>query len=168
MQERLSNSPDGLVFHATSLVLGSYGILLCGASGSGKSSLAWTLIERAQQAGRVGMLISDDQTILSLRKDDKRLIASPPSAIAGAVEIRGAGLFQIPYCTEAEITLFVELVAADKAPRYPADEGRELAGVMLKNLVLPELSGASDSLQCARAIEATLFMKRWGEAGNTH
>ncbi|MBX8803485.1 hypothetical protein HBA92_22545, partial [Ochrobactrum sp. MR28] len=55
----MSNS-ESFVFHATSLVLGSFGILICGASGSGKSSLALTLIERAQQTGRVGTLISDD------------------------------------------------------------------------------------------------------------
>ena len=155
----MSNS-ESFVFHATSLVLGSFGILICGASGSGKSSLTLTLIERAQQTGRVGTLISDDQTTISTEAG--KLIASTPSAIAGAVEIRGAGLFEVPYQQQAEINLLVELVSADKAPRYPADEKRELAGIMVPVLVLPELAGDCDSLQCARAIEATLFMKRWG------
>lgn len=150
---------EGFVFHATSLVLGSFGVLLCGSSGSGKSSLALTLIERAQQAGRVGTLISDDQTILSIT--NKKLIASTPSVIAGAIEIRGAGLFEVPYQPQAEVNLLVELVCADKAPRYPRDEQRDLAGFMLPVLTLPELTGGCDSLQCARAIEATLFMKRW-------
>ena len=156
------NNPEGFVFHATSLVLGSFGILLCGASGSGKSSLALTLIERAHQSGRVGMLISDDQTIIST--ENGNLIASAPHAIAGAVEIRGAGLFEVPYQPQAEINLLVELLAADKAPRYPTDEKRELAGLMLPVLTLPALAGDCDSLQCARAIEATLFMKRWGSS----
>ncbi|MDM7849582.1 HPr kinase/phosphorylase [Pseudochrobactrum kiredjianiae] len=151
---------DGFVFHATSLVLGSFGVLLCGNSGSGKSSLALTLIERAHQAGRVGTLIADDQTIIST--DNEKLIASTPPAIAGAIEIRGAGLFEVPYQPQAEINLLVELVSADKAPRYPTDEMRELAGLMVPVLTLPELTGDCDSLQCARAIEATLLMKRWG------
>ena len=156
------NNPEGFVFHATSLVLGSFGILLCGASGSGKSSLALTLIERAQQSGRVGMLISDDQTIIST--ENGNLIASAPHEIAGAVEIRGAGLFEVPYQPQAEINLLVELLTADKAPRYPTDEKRELVGLMLPVLTLPALAGDCDSLQCARAIEATLFMKRWGSS----
>lgn len=155
------NNSESFVFHATSLVLGSYGILLCGSSGSGKSSLALTLIERAHQAGRVGTLISDDQTIIS--REDGKLIASTPPAIAGAIEIRGAGLFEVPYQPQAEINMLVELVAADKAPRYPRDEKRDLAGIMLPVLTLPALAGDCDSLQCARAIEATLFMKRWGQ-----
>ncbi|HWD14798.1 HPr kinase/phosphatase C-terminal domain-containing protein [Pseudochrobactrum sp. sp1633] len=156
------NNPEGFVFHATSLVLGSFGILLCGASGSGKSSLALTLIERAHQNGRVGMLISDDQTIIST--ENGNLIASAPDAIAGAVEIRGAGLFEVSYQPQAEINLLVELLTADKAPRYPTDEKRELVGLMLPVLTLPALAGDCDSLQCARAIEATLFMKRWGSS----
>lgn len=157
---------ESFVFHATSLVLGSYGVLLSGASGSGKSSLALTLIERAHQTGRVGTLISDDQTLLSsgLLEDEGKLIATAPPAIAGAVEIRGAGLFVVPYQPHAEINLLVELVQAEKAPRYPSGTSRELAGIMVPVLLLPELSGANDSLQCARAIEATLFMKRWGES----
>lgn len=158
------SSADSFVFHATSLVLGSYGVLLSGASGSGKSSLALTLIERAHQAGRVGTLISDDQTII--RRQDDALLAIAPDVIAGAVEIRGAGLFKVPYQPKAQISLLVELVAADKAPRYPADEKRELSGTLIPVLVLPELAGACDSLQCARAIEATLFMKRWGSEQN--
>lgn len=153
---------ESFVFHATSLVLGSHGVLLCGVSGSGKSSLALTLIERAHQTGRVGTLISDDQTLLSAEGD--RLIASAPHAIAGAIEIRGAGLFAVPYQPQAEISLLVELVPAEKAPRYPTDEKRVLAGILLPVLLLPELAGACDSLQCARAIEATLFMKRWGDS----
>lgn len=153
---------EGFVFHATSLVLGSFGILVCGVSGSGKSSLALTLIERAHQAGRIGTLISDDQTILCTEND--KLIASTPPAIAGAIEIRGAGLFEVSYQPRAEISLLVELVSADKAPRYPVDEKRELAGLMIPVLTLPELAGDCNSLQCARAIEATLFMKRWGSS----
>lgn len=152
---------EAFVFHATSLVLSSYGILLSGVSGSGKSSLALTLIERAHQAGRVGTLISDDQTILSVKQE--RLIATTPPAIAGAVEIRGAGLFAVPFKPEAEIHLLVELVAAEFAPRYPLDGTRELAGIAVPLLVLPALTGSCDSLQTARAIEATLFMKRWND-----
>ncbi|WOC16044.1 HPr kinase/phosphorylase [Pseudochrobactrum sp. MP213Fo] len=154
-------SEQPFVFHATSLVLGSYGILLCGPSGSGKTSLALTLIERAHMAGRVGTLIADDQTVLSVC--DQKLMASTPPAIAGAIEIRGAGLFSVPYQPEAKIDLLVELVATAQAPRYPADSKRELAGLMIPVLELPRLAGAYDSLQCARAIEATLFMKRWGD-----
>lgn len=154
--------PETFVFHATSLVLGSYGVLLSGASGSGKSSLALTLIERAQHLGRVARLISDDQTILSVK--DQKLIGLAPPAIAGAIEIRGAGLFAVPYQPYAEIHLLVELVPAELAPRYPADNTRELLGFTVPVLVLPSLGITCDSLQCARAIEATLFMKRWNES----
>lgn len=155
---------NSFVFHATSLVLGCHGLLVSGVSGAGKSSLALMLIERAHQFGRVGTLIADDQTVLHVA--DQKLIASTPPAIAGAIEIRGAGIFKVDYQREAEINLLVELVPAAQAPRYPTDEVRVLAGVTLPVLTLPELAGACDSLQCARAIEATLFMKRWTKAQN--
>lgn len=152
---------ERFVFHATSLVIGSYGVLLSGPSGSGKSSLALTLIERALQFGRPAILISDDQTLLAAEKG--RLMAYTPPAIAGAIEIRGAGLFEVPYQDRAPVHLLVELVEADKAPRYPHDKKRILAGIEIASLILPDLASACDSLQCARAIEASLFMKRWGE-----
>ncbi len=90
-------------FHATCLLVKQTGILLTGASGSGKSDLALRLIK---EAGAV--LVADDQVLL--RVDDKRLIASCPTSIAGLLEVRGIGIVKQPYLPETEIQAVFELV----------------------------------------------------------
>lgn len=151
--------------YATSLVIGGSGILVMGSSGSGKTSLAMTLIERAQWSGRAASLISDDQTFLQVREG--QLIAYAPPAIAGAVEIWGAGIFHVPYQPEARIDLCVELVAPEFALRYPSGDplarSRSFLGVNVLLLSLAELRGGRESSNCARAVEAELFMTRWSE-----
>lgn len=151
--------------YATSLVVDGCGILVMGLSGSGKTSLALTLIERARWSGRAALLISDDQTFLQEREG--RLIACAPPTIAGAVEIRGAGIFHVPYQPEAKVDLCIELVAPEEALRYPSDDpksqSRSFLGVRVPLLSLAELRDGRESMNSARAVEATLFMKRWSE-----
>ena len=87
-QDHLEESP-ALLVHASAVRLAGKGVLLLGASASGKSDLALRLLE----AGAV--LIADDQVYLS--RDGGRLLARPPARLAGLIELRGIGIMRVPF-----------------------------------------------------------------------
>ncbi|MCC0014640.1 MAG: hypothetical protein H6877_15255 [Rhodobiaceae bacterium] len=87
-----------------------HGLLLKGASGSGKSDLALRIIHEG------GKLVADDVVPLFAR--DGRLIAAH-SRSPGLIELRGQGIFQLPWHPEAEITIVVHLLEADRQERLP-------------------------------------------------
>lgn len=119
--------------HATAVVLGDRGVLITGPSGSGKTTLALALIE--SEAGHAA-LVSDDQCLLE--GCHGRLIARAPDSISGLVEVRGLGPAPIDARREAVIDLVVELTPPDQAERMPAAQTRDVQGVALPLLVLPQ------------------------------
>src|SRR5690348_15568564 len=105
--------PDArmVLTHGTCVEIGGVGILLRGPPGSGKSDLALRLIDRGAR------LVADDQT--ELRRDGAAVVASAPSAIAGLIEIRGFGIFEVPRAPSTPIALVVDLVPAEEVERMP-------------------------------------------------
>lgn len=93
--------PRSTIVHGSAVALSGRGLLILGASGTGKSSLALALI------GRGARLVSDDQVVLA--RDGDTLVASAPPSIAGLVEARGLGLLRIPALPAAPIALAVDL-----------------------------------------------------------
>lgn len=87
------------------------GVLILGASGSGKSDLALRLIERGAS------LVADDRVDLFVT--DGRLKARAPERLAGLIEIRGLGIMTFPYEAEATLGLAVELVDSSDTMRMP-------------------------------------------------
>ena len=77
------------------------GVLLVGASGSGKSDLALRLI------GCGAQLVSDDRTMLRVERN--RLVARAPERIAGLMELRGVGIVELAHAASARIVLVVDL-----------------------------------------------------------
>jgi serine kinase of HPr protein (carbohydrate metabolism regulator) len=92
---------DGSLIHATSVAIDGRALLLAGPSGSGKSDLALRLIDRG------ALLISDDYTLLEQRED--RLFACTAPTIAGKIEIRGIGIEEMAFATEAPVALMLLL-----------------------------------------------------------
>ncbi|MES2435350.1 MAG: HPr kinase/phosphatase C-terminal domain-containing protein [Pseudomonadota bacterium] len=90
-----------LLLHASCVAIGARGVLIIGASGTGKSALALQLIAYGAQ------LIADDQTQISLQ--DQQLIASCPTQLSGMIEARGVGLLHSTPQTSAIISLVVDL-----------------------------------------------------------
>ncbi|QDH35510.1 HPr kinase/phosphatase C-terminal domain-containing protein [Porphyrobacter sp. YT40] len=101
-----------LVYAASAVAIGGRALLIAGAPGSGKSSLALALIDRG--AG----LIGDDA--VKLRREGEALIAAPPPNIGGLLEVRGVGIVTLPVARPAPVALLLDL-SATPAERLPPD-----------------------------------------------
>jgi len=153
-----------ILVRANSLRLGAYGVLILGETGAGKSALTLALLERAAWFGRSAALIGDDWT--EIRCKAGALHAHNPPNIAGGLEIRGAGIFQMPFEPSGALHLAVELKGAGE--RYPqghywhlpqdcrTEKKAEIAPLPL--LKLPE-AGRTDILALCHAVEAKLFKR---------
>lgn len=139
-------SPSNI--HATALVLGERGILIRGASGAGKTTLALGLIQQACRSGIFSALVADDQSLLAARNG--RLIARAPQSIAGLAEVYGLGPRGVRYLPAATIDLIIDL--ADGTDRLPDPQQLSLHGISLPQLVLP----ARNIVQSQLAIAAWL------------
>ncbi|MCL4675621.1 MAG: serine kinase [Pararhodobacter sp.] len=139
--------------HATAVAFGPHaGVLILGASGTGKSQLGLALI------GEGAQLVSDDQVLVTAL--DGALFARAPRPIAGLIEARGIGILRMACRRLTRIALIVDLAEA-RAPRrarLPDPQTRGLAGV-----TLPCLSGTPDT-PCARAISHYISGMRHGGA----
>jgi serine kinase of HPr protein (carbohydrate metabolism regulator) len=133
--------------HASCVMIDGEAVLLRGLSGSGKSDLALRLVDRG------AALISDDYTFL--RRVGERLVASPPPTIAGKIEVRGLGVIDMPYVSEVDVRLLVELDAP--TPRMPEENPRSqlIAGVAIPIVTLPALEASS-------AIKVELALRQFG------
>ncbi|MGH6762180.1 MAG: HPr kinase/phosphorylase [Phyllobacterium sp.] len=143
------------LLHATALVVGDRGALLLGPSGSGKSAIASSLVDRAGWAGRFAALVSDDQCLI--HRAGGRLLCSAPETLKGGIEIRGAGLFALPNEPSAVIHLVARLVEPGHSLRYPGEGGFDVEGLNIHCLDLP----AGEINAACRAIESCLFRTRW-------
>lgn len=105
---------------ATCVAVGGRGVLIEGAPGTGKSSLALALIDRG------AVLVGDDGVLVETEVG--RVVASPHPNIAGKLEVRGVGLIDLPVAAAVPIALVIHL--DEDAPRYvEAAETREIGGI---------------------------------------
>lgn len=140
--------------HATAVLLGSRALLIRGPSGSGKSRLAWSLLDAAERGDiRFARLVADDRVALSAVNG--RLIAAAPKTIEGMIELRGSGIRHVAFEPYAVVGMVVDLAAAD-AERMPSPTALRTAilGVTMPRLPLAE---GSDPLPPV--------LKTWGELG---
>lgn len=121
-----------LYLHGTCIALGARAVLLRGASGAGKSDLAYRLIR--EDADGETRLVADDQ--VALRMAEGALLAHAPAALAGLLELRGLGLVAVPTVPEAPLALIVDLVAREAVPRLPEPRYEALLGIRLPVLAL--------------------------------
>jgi HPr kinase/phosphorylase len=115
--------------HAAAVLVGARAVLIRGPSGSGKSRLAFDIIESAR-AGRVpfARLVGDDR--VHLESANGRLLVRPAGKLAGLIELRGAGILRRDYEACAVVSLVVDLAARD-AERLPDNHKVEIEGMLL-------------------------------------
>ena len=89
--------------HASTVASNGRAVLITGPSGSGKSDLAFRLVDRGFG------FVSDDQTIV--RRGGDRLLATAPPTIAGKLEVRGIGIVEMDRLDDVPVALLVELTS---------------------------------------------------------
>ncbi len=131
---------------ATAVAIDGRAMMIEGASGTGKSSLALALIDRG------AILIGDDSLMIAV--EATRLIARPHPNTRGLLEVRGLGLLPMPIAEAVAVALVLRLDHA--APRYIEAAGTIQRGGI--DLPLVVLSPASPVLPIA----AELALARFG------
>lgn len=101
-------SGAGAAYQATAVAIDGRALLIEGAPGSGKSSLALALIDRGAQ------LIGDDSVMLECMGDRVRVCPHPNTR--GLLEVRNLGLVAMPVVDGAPVGLVVRL--DETAPRF--------------------------------------------------
>ncbi len=124
--------PGGI--HGGAVAIGGRGVLVRGASGSGKSALLLSLL--LSDLGTV-RLVADDRVLLTA--EGGRLIARPAEGLEGLIEVRGQGLLAWPTEPQVAIVLCVDLVAPGESARMPerAELETRIEGVLLHRFALP-------------------------------
>jgi len=143
--------------HASTVLVGARAVLIRGPAGSGKSCLAFALI----QVGEAGTLpftrlVGDDR--LHVEAAHGRLVVRPAAALAGRIEIRGLGIRRVPFEPVALVRIVVDLGAADAERLPPAISAvTEITGVSLPRLAV---APGTDALSLLFAALRTLKSDR--------
>jgi len=124
-----SSSADSGLIHATAIANGRHCALLRGPSGIGKSDLALRCLATPPIEGLTTaplQLVADDQVELKRATAEGRvkLIAAPPLALTGLIEIRGIGIARVAHVAPVEVGLVIDLVASGETAsiaRMPPD-----------------------------------------------
>ncbi len=138
-------APETGSVHASAVLVGARAILIRGPSGSGKSQLAWRLLQSGLPFVR---LVGDDRVLL--QPMHARLLVRPAGDLEGLIELRGLGLRRLPFERLAAVGLVVDLAASD-AERMPAmaAQNTEIVGVKAPRLGLTAGCDALDLIVAA-------------------
>lgn len=114
-----------VILHATCVALQGRGLLILGASGAGKSSLALRLLALGAS------LVSDDRCEIFRAETGTggaEIRARCPSpAIRGKIEARGLGILTLPALDEVPLRLVIDL-GAEETARLPQSRHIRLLG----------------------------------------
>ena len=107
----MSAQAPSVTLHASCVAVAGRGLLIRGASGSGKSSLSLQLMAYGAD------LVADDQVQICQRGVTLR--ASPPAALTGLIEARNFGILTATFAKASAICAIVDLdeVETERLPR---------------------------------------------------
>jgi serine kinase of HPr protein (carbohydrate metabolism regulator) len=129
---------DTPTIHASAVLVGAKAVLIRGPAGSGKSRLAWDLVQAARQGALpFARLVADDR--VHVEACAGQLLVRPAPALAGLIEIHGLGIRRLAFEPVAAVALVVDLAAADAA-RLP---GHMAATTVIAGVTLPRLAVAA-------------------------
>lgn len=123
--------------HASAVAISKKAVLILGASGSGKSSLALELI------GMGAKLISDDLVVLT-KKGGTVYAERPPNA-PEAIEVRGMGLLNCPTLGSVPLSLVVDLEKREEM-RLPTPKSLEVDGIVIDLVYGNHISGLAQGI----------------------
>lgn len=133
-------------------MIGAFGLLLRGPSGSGKSMLALELMHDAELRGVPAKLVADDR--LELTVENKALFMNAPASIGGLIELRGRGIVTRPHVAKARVHLVVD-TNAELTRLIEEDELKtELEGVTLARCPVPSHDRVEITQQKLLVLEA--------------
>jgi len=143
--------------HATAVLLGSFGVLLRGPSGSGKSLLALALLDRWESRNQTASLVADDQ--VRLTRADGVISMAVPERIAGLIELRFRGPLRRPYRSPVDLHLVVDLL--HEATRLPEPSGfsTDLLGIAVARAPVPRESIIGLGHQVILVVEALAALR---------
>jgi HPr kinase/phosphorylase len=125
--------------HASAVLIGAKAALIRGPAGSGKSRLAFALVQAATQGALpFARLVGDDR--VHVEACAGRLLVRPAAALAGLIEIRGLGIRRLIFEPIAAVGLVVDLAAA-AAERHPAQAALRTT---VEGVELPRLAVGAD------------------------
>jgi HPr kinase/phosphorylase len=127
---------EASTIHASAVLVGAKAVLIRGPSGSGKSRLAWNLVQAAEQGALpFARLVADDRVHVEVHGG--RLLVRPAPALAGLIEIYGLGIRQVAFEAVAAVGLVVDLAATDAARLPPTTAvNATISGVKLPRLAV--------------------------------
>jgi HPr kinase/phosphorylase len=126
------------ILHASCVAVEGRGLLILGASGTGKSALAIRLIALG------AALVSDDRTRVTV--ENGRLLAScPRPEVRGLVESRGLGLLRAPTVESAELALAIDM-GQTESERLPPFRTVTILGMALSLVLHPQNDHFPDAL----------------------
>ncbi|MBO9478528.1 HPr kinase/phosphatase C-terminal domain-containing protein [Shimia sp. R11_0] len=117
---------DALFLHASCVAENGRAVLIRGASGRGKSSLA------LQMMGYGADLVADDQTIV--RRKGAALYVRAPDTTRGLIEARGVGILKASPVGEAQLHLVVDLDGREE-DRLPHPRETRILGCVVPLLL---------------------------------
>ncbi len=109
-----------MLIHASCVARVGAGILLIGPPGAGKSDLALRLLDHGCD------LLADDQVQID------GLTLTPPTTLAGLIEVRGLGMLRLPHIHTAQLAL---VVAAGHPERLPEPATMHGAPMIVLNML---------------------------------
>ncbi len=110
---------------------GSRGLLIRGASGSGKSALALELMAYG------AALVADDQVLL--RPESGQVIARAPEPLVGRIEARGIGIIRTDRVESVALDLIADFDLQSPS-RLPSDGADTLCGIVLRVVAIGGLT----------------------------
>jgi len=126
--------------HASAVAVAGRGLLITGAPGSGKTTLALEMIALG------ATLIADDRVEVAA-SDSGELRLSPPPNIAGLAEVRGFGLVRLPAARDVPLALIADLDHAEPE-RLPPRRERVISGVACRVVLGRGKPGLAAALTC--------------------